>query len=197
MKASMYPVVSRITRTSLLASSPMLYRIYARWLRPEFGHGMHPWSVPDKHTDLVMEEAGACGNHSLATYFERHNPGVRLATLTHCAAPVIYAVRHGIPCIVLTRDIVGYVDSCMSRMSDWYTPAMAMRCYCSFFRAVMPYRNRFVTATLEDICEDPRNVMTNVNVKFGTEFNVGNGMLPRIRHTSGAKQTRYTGDGQK
>jgi len=148
--------------------------------------------MPDKSTDLVIEEPGACGNHSLATYFEQHNPGKKLATLTHAAAPVIYAARHGIPCIVLTRDIIGYVDSCTDRHPAWFSEWMAVEFYCSFFRSVMPYRWGFVTATLDEIAEDPRNVMAKVNVRFGTEFDTGNGVLPRIRHTSGAKQTRYT-----
>ena len=182
MIASLYPTIARITRASILARSPFLYFAYARWFKPKLEQWKHQWSLPDRNTDLVIEEAGACGNHSLAAYFEQHNPGKRLATLTHAAAPVIYAARHGIPCIVLTRDIVGYVDSCTGRMGDWYTPAMATMCYCAFFKAIMPYRGGFVTATLDMIASDPRNVIARVNDRFGTEFDIGNGVLPRIRH---------------
>ena len=184
LMARLYPLIAMVTRASILARSPALYFAYARLLKPQFESWKHPWSIPDEHTDLVIEEPGACGNHSLATYFDRHNPGKRLATLTHCAAPVIYAARHGIPCIVLTRDIMQYVDSCTGRHPAWFSADTSVRNYCAFFRAVMPYRKGFVTATLDMIAADPRNVIAGVNERFGTQFNVGNGVLPHIRHTS-------------
>ncbi len=181
-----YPWIARATRCAPLSTYPALYFPYARVFRRPSPVPFTPWSLPDGTTNLVIEEPGSCGNHSMAAYFRKHNPEMKLATLTHCAASVRYAVAHDIPCIVLTRDILGYIHSSVSRFPHLYTPRVAVMCYASFYKSILNVMDRVVVARLHDITKDPRPTLQAVNDKFGTTFNIGDGVLPKIRATAEA-----------
>lgn len=186
-----YPLISRVTRTGPVSRYPALYFPYARWFKTGPHPDLVPWALPDERTDLVVEEPGSCANHSFALYFRKHNPDARLATLTHSAAPVRYAARRGIPCVVLTRDLLGYVRSSVERFPHLYTPALAARCYTSFYRSVLPVVDRVVVAPFHEVIADPRRVIRQVNEKFGTAFHEGDGVLPHVRGTAETPDAGY------
>ena len=179
----LYPMISLVTRQRPFAAWPCLYFPYARMFR-RFRPGKHNRArrcLPDRQTELVIEGPGSGGNHSFAAYFRKWNPVARVSTLTHCAATVRYAASWGIPCVVLSRDIMGYINSHTKRFPHLYTPGVAARCYTSFFLSVWDYREHFVLAQLHEIIDRPDEVMRQINAHFGTVFNVGDGLLPRIR----------------
>jgi len=179
-----YPLISLVTRCGPISRYPALYFPYARLFKTGPHPDLMPWSLPDANTQLVIEEPGSCANHSLATYVKKHNPDLRLATLTHSAAPARFATRHGIPCIVLTRDILGFVCSSVSRFPHLYSPRVAARIYTSFYKSILPVIDRVVVAQFQDVIRDPREVIRAVNGRFSVEFNLGDGALPHIRGTA-------------
>jgi len=189
----LYPLISRITRGAPVSHYPILYWPYAKWLKTSPHPDLMPWSLPGPETDLVIEEPGSCANHSLAVYIRAHNPDIRLATLTHSAAPVRYAAAHGTPCLVLMRDEPGFIRSSTSRFPHLYTRRTASRIYRSFYRSVETVKHYPVTARFEEVIRDPRGVIAEVNERFGTNFNAGDGDLPRIRGTAADPGAGYPG----
>ena len=194
----LYPLISLVTRQRPLAAWPWLYFPYAKMFR-RFKPGAHNVAqrcLPDENTNLVIEGPGSGGNHSFAAYFRKWNPSERVSTLTHCAATVRYAVKRGIPCVVLSRDIMGYINSHTKRFPHLYTPGVAARCYTSFFLSVWDYRAGFVLAQLHEIIDRPDMVIRQINAQFGTVFNAGDGLLPRIRVSEGDPNHGYEDDGK-
>lgn len=188
---TLYPAIARVTRSGPLATYPCLYWPYAKLFKTGPHPDLIPWSLPTPETDLVIEEPGSSANHSLAAYFLKHNPNAKLATLTHCAAPVRYAAKRQIPCIVLVRDIIGYVESSTARFSHLYTRNGAVRCYTSFYKGVLPVLDRVVIGRFAEVTANPAKVIEEVNRKFGTDFHVGDGVLPRIRGTANKADDGY------
>ena len=175
-----YPLIARVTRCSFVAKYPLLYFPYCRLFRRQNPPPVLPWSLPDANTDLVIEEAGACGNHSLAAYFKAHNPDRNVATLTHGAAPVRYAAKHGIPCIVLTRDIFGYVESTTTRMPHLYTQQLAVRVYTAFFLQIQDVLGNVLVVRLHELA-NPQRIIARLNHKYRTTYNEGDGDILHIR----------------
>lgn len=186
-----YPLISLVTRCGPISRYPALYFPYARLFKTGPHPDLMPWSLPDASTQLVMEAPGCCANHSLAVYLKRHNPGLRLATLTHSAAPVAFAARQGIPCIVLSRDILGYVRSAVSRFPHLYSPRVAARIYTSFYTSVLPVIDCVLVADYRDVIHDPSGVIRAVNRGFGLELDPGDGALPHIRGTADVPNHGY------
>tara|TARA_R110002096_G_scaffold101316_6_gene224018 strand:- start:1551 stop:2180 length:630 start_codon:yes stop_codon:yes gene_type:complete len=189
----LYPFISRITRGAPLSHYPALYWPYARWFKTGPHPDLVPWSLPNPDTQLVIEAPGSCANHSLAVYMLAHNPAIRLATLTHSAAPVRYAAAHGIPCLVLVRDEPGFIRSSTMRFPHLYTRRTAARIYRSFYRSVETVKHHPVMARFEEVTANPCSVIAAVNARFGTDFNVGDGQLPHIRGTATDPDAGYPG----
>jgi len=173
-----YRIASRATRCGLLAREPGLYRWYARIFRRRGA-----CVVPDSRTDLVVESPGACASHAVVEYIRKHNPDIRITCYAQVPASVIYAVRHRIPAIVLTRNIMDFVASYVSRFPE-VTERNAIRYYVAFYAAVMPYRRRIVIGDFQRVIHEPDALVRECNRLYGTQLNEGDGVLPRIRTQS-------------
>jgi hypothetical protein len=94
---------------------------------------------------------------------------VRLAHHLHAPAQLIEATRRRIPALALIRDPEGAILSQVQWEPDVSMPA-ALTSYIRFYRALLPFADRFVIATFEDVTEDFGAVVGRVNDRFGTRF---------------------------
>lgn len=132
----------------------------------------------DRNTQIVIEGFPRSGNSFAVVAMEISNEeGLRMAHHFHVPAQVIFACRHGIPALVIIRDVRDAVVSQKIR-----TPStrldQSIRDWISFYRCLLPYRNCFVIAEFSEVVSDFGEVVGRINLKYGTEFK-------RFEHTSG------------
>ena len=179
-----YSLVTRLTKQSIIARSPALYRLYAKWCKPD-----DFWTFPDGNTDLVVESVGCSASFALVAYIEKHNPGIRIAHGCEVPASVIYAVEHRLPVIVPTRNLLDTVRSGVDRYPQ-NTPKNIMRNYHFFTRAIQPLVDRILVVDFHNVRSDPQGVLNACNKHFGTALNSGDNVLPKIRLTQGSQEGR-------
>jgi RNase P protein component len=75
----------------------------------------------------------------------------------------------GIPTIVLIRDPEEAVLS-LSLWTPHITLGEGLRDYIRFYRRILPYRDRFVVATFEEVSTDFGEVIRRLNERFGSTF---------------------------
>jgi hypothetical protein len=75
----------------------------------------------------------------------------------------------GIPTIVLVRDPEDAVLS-LSLWTPHVTLEEGLRDYVRFYRRILPYRDRFVVATFEEVSTDFGEVIRRLNERFGSSF---------------------------
>jgi len=130
-----------------------------------------------QQTALVIEGFPRSGNSFATTAFGlAAGPDVQRSSNTHLPGQVRIAVARGIPTLVLIRRCADAAASlCVA--APYLTPAMAVREWLRFYRAVAAYQSRFVLATFDEVTADFGAVITRVNERFGTAF-------PLFEHTS-------------
>ena len=174
-----YRVAVRVTKQSILSRTPWAYRLFARYLKPgDFR------IFPGIFTDLVVETAGSSASCALVEYIKKHNPGIRVAYGCEAPAPVIHAVRLGLPVIITTRNMLETAHSGRERFQQ-NSPENNMRSYYVFCKAIYPYYDQLEIADYYEIVANPCSIVARCNRRFGTNFNLGDNVLPRVRHTEG------------
>jgi len=147
---------------TLVAPCPSVALRIARWR----GHG-----VPiGEDTDLVIEGYPRSANSFTVAAFEAaQTEPVRVAHHTHAPANVIVAVRRGIPALVLIRGpedaVVEFV-----LLKPELTVRQALRGWVRFYEPLLPFRERFVAATTDEVLTELAAVIARVNDRFGTSF---------------------------
>jgi hypothetical protein len=141
---------------------PWLALPVARWR----GHG-----VPvGPETDIVIEGYPRSGNHFTVAAFQlAQSRVVRVAHHTHVPANIIAAVRNRIPVLVLVRNPEDAVVDFVS-IKPFLTAGLALRGYVRFYERLLPYRDRFVVGSFEDVNTDLGAVIRRVNGRFATDF---------------------------
>ena len=148
---------------TILAEHPSVAVPLARWR----GHG----EIVTSETEIVIEAfARSAQSFVVAAFRLAQEPhAVRVAHHTHSPATLIDGVRHAIPTLVIVRAPADAVLSYVIR-----TPAIsirgALRGYVRFHRPLLPYRDRLVVATFDQVTTDLAGVITRVNDRFGTGF---------------------------
>ncbi len=121
-------------------------------------------------TEIVIEGYPRSGNTFAKSAFESAQPReVRIAHHLHASAQIVAGVRWGIPVILLLRDPRSAVASYLVR-SRHIPPADALREYIRFHRRVLPFADRIVTASFEQVTGDFGAVIRRVNERYGTQF---------------------------
>ncbi len=162
--------------------SPALYFPVLRLLRSAGRLGLIPESfappesyrakgLVNRETDLVMEGFPRSGNSFAVAAMElAQEKPLRIAHHFHVPAQIIYACRYSIPVLVILRDASDAVISQKIR-----TPGgcldQGLRDWISFYRCLIPYRDRYVLAEFDDVIGGFGAVIDNLNSKFGTCFN--------------------------
>jgi hypothetical protein len=123
-----------------------------------------------RNTELVLEGFPRSGN-SFALLAFRLAQGREVITADHLHVPaqVKRAALYGIPACVLIREPEDMVRSLVVKHS-FIRPKDALRGYLGFYRACLPYRDRFVVASFEQVTTDYGAIIDRINTRFGTSF---------------------------
>lgn len=141
---------------------PSLYLPLARWKRAESALG--------DETELVLDGLERSANTFAVVAFQlAQNAHVRVAHHMHAAAPLIEAARRDVPTIVTVRDPEGTIVSSMMRQPR-VTPRQWLKTYAAFYERIVPFRERFVVGTFEEVTSDLGAVIRRVNERFGSRF---------------------------
>lgn len=121
-------------------------------------------------TDIVIEGFPRSGNTFAVEAF-RSAQGVipLIAHHHHVPAQVIAGAKNEIPTLLLIRDPDDAVLSYVIRYPH-LTTGQALRHYVRFYSRCMPYRERVLTATFEEVTNDMGAVTLRINDRFGTTF---------------------------
>jgi hypothetical protein len=123
-----------------------------------------------RDTDAVIEGFPRSANTFAATAFEMaQTRPVRVARHLHVPSQIIAGARLGIPTIVLIRDPEEAVLS-LSLWTPHVTLQDGLKDYTRFYRRILPYRDRFVVATFEEVSTDFGEVIRRLNERFGSTF---------------------------
>jgi hypothetical protein len=168
---------TRLRARSIFGQYPALYLPLARWKRRRQLQHPDRWGIrPERmgpvfrDTDAVIEGFPRSANTFAATAFElAQTRPVRLARHLHVPSQIIAGARLGIPTIVLVRDPEDAVLS-LSLWTPHVTLEEGLRDYVRFYRRILPYRDRFVVATFEEVSTDFGEVIRRLNERFGSSF---------------------------
>lgn len=106
----------------------------------------------------------------------------RIATHVHSSAHVKVAIKLGIPTLVLIRSPKATVVSTKAWMIQLkkipnardYPVELLLRSYTQFYCELLPFRERFVTATFDSVTEDFGEIIEHVNDRFKAQFKLFN-----------------------
>ena len=172
------PIVKIFVDHGPIPRYPFLYWPYIKFFRPTWIWTRYPGKeLPDHTTELMLASPGHCASHSLLKYLKKHNSQRNILLATHAPAPVRYAVKARIPCIVLSRDMHDYVNSSCHHKGDKIGAHAPM----VFWVGIVHYSEGFILGKYEEIIRDPRPLIRRVNQKYGTDFNEGDGDMEWIR----------------
>jgi hypothetical protein len=150
---------------TLLAPHPLLALPATRW-RARSGHG----EAVDHDTDLVVEGyPRSANNFALAALQSAQPEPARIAHHTHAPATVVAGVRWGIPVLLLVRDPEDAVLEFVIRRPA-LSVGRALRGFIRFYEPLLPYRDRVVVGSFEEVTTDFGSVIRRLNHRFGTEF---------------------------
>ena len=162
----------RRSRHALLAAirrRPALFFPLMRWRLPHY-------PVVLRDSELVVEGFWRCGNTFAVRAIQSAQPRhVRMAYHTHAAASVLRSVAWKTPTLVLIRRPDDAAASLVLKHAE-RTLRQVLREYASFYEAIEPFSDRFVTATFDQVTHDLGAVIRRVNEHFDRNFEV-------FRHT--------------
>jgi hypothetical protein len=165
--------------------------------------GRHPWLyraifrnrsgfedlLVDEETDICIEGFPRSANSfAVAAFRHAQDEPVGIAHHNHVPAPVLTAVRRGIPTIVLIRDPVEAVMLFRGLLLQiaaangeenafHISYALRLKAWISFYETIKPVADRIVIDPFEEVIDDFGGVIDRVNKRFGTAF-------ARFHHTS-------------
>jgi len=149
---------------STIGSHPTGFNLLFRHLKKYKG------CVVEPDTEIVIEGAGGSGNSFAVVAFEfAQKRPVKIAHHTHVAGQVLLALKWNIPVLVLIRNPVDAVASLVSR-HKYVSERFALKEYIKFYKKILPFRERFVLATFDEITTDYGAVIEKVNKKYKTNF---------------------------
>lgn len=148
---------------TILAEHPFVAVPITRWR----GHG----EIVTPETEIVIEAfARSAQSFVVAAFRLAQEPhAVRIAHHTHSPSTLIDGIQRRVPSLVIVRAPEDAILSYVIR-----TPAIplrgALRGYVRFHRPLLPYRDRLVVATFEQVTNDLAAVIARVNERSGTAF---------------------------
>lgn len=124
-----------------------------------------------RDTDLVIEAFGRSGTtFANFAFLSAQTRPVKTVHHTHASAQVITAVRMGVPTLVIVRSPL---DAALSHMARHHISARpALVAWIRFHARILPYVDRIVVATFEEMTTNFSATIRRVNEKFGTDFGV-------------------------
>jgi len=123
----------------------------------------------DWDTDLVIEAFGRSGTtFANFAFLTAQNRPVKTVHHTHAAAQIITAVRMRIPTMVIVRPPLESALSHMARHRISARPTLVA--WIRYHRRILPYVDRIVVTTFDDMTRDFGAVIERINRTFRTSF---------------------------
>jgi hypothetical protein len=126
--------------------------------------------VVNEYTDLVIEGYPRSANtFATAAFSTSQRDVVQIAHHLHLPAQVIWAVKRGIPVLLLVRNPG---DAVLSRVirNPVLSIRQSLRDYIRYHRSVLPYHDGYIVATFDQVIHDFGAVIKKVNERFGCNF---------------------------
>ncbi len=128
---------------------------------------LFPVGTVSPRKDLVVEGFPRSATGFSVTFLHlSQSRELDIAQSVHIPAQLIYAVRKGIPAIVLVRDPLDAVTS-HRIASPWIPQWVALLRYILFYRPLRKYRRSLVIADFESVTGDFNVIIRRINEKFG------------------------------
>jgi hypothetical protein len=126
--------------------------------------------MPSPTTEICIEGFPRSGNTFAVIAFEKaQGRPVRISHHLHAEGQIAWAIRHGIPTIVLLRHPLDAIASLLLRDHD-YDDGLALARYLRFHRALLDWRDRLVFSKFESTVGGMNEPIAEVNRRFGTSF---------------------------
>ncbi len=131
--------------------------------------------VVSRDTSIVIEGFPRSGNTFAEVAFRmRHDEAVCVAHHLHSIGQIRYAIKRGIPCMILVRDPRDSVPSLVVR-NPKVSLSDAFKDYVEFYRYVLAVRNSIFIAQFDRVIEDFDRVLLDMNAFYGTSFHANTG----------------------
>jgi hypothetical protein len=148
----------------LMLSGAMRSRAYAI-MRPSLRRLMVSGS-----TDILIEGYPRSANtYCVAAFLRANGETSRIASHLHTVEAVRHALKLNKPVVVLTRTPVDAISSLLLRQQG-LSPRLAIGQYLDFYSRMQDYADRCVVAPFEVATARFGDVITEVNIRFGTRF---------------------------
>ena len=126
--------------------------------------------VVSKKTEVVIEGYPRSGNtYAVAAFHYAQQRDVIIARHQHSVAQVLFAVRYGLPCIVMIRKPKDAILSYLIREPS-ITLYEAIGLYTDYYNALSSHKHSFVIAKFEDVIIDFNAIIRQVNAKYDCQF---------------------------
>jgi hypothetical protein len=144
-------------------------------------------------TELVMDGFPSSGNsYSIAALRfacrQEARPEPAVAHHMHNPGQLLYALRRGIPVLLLVREPGAAIASLVSRW-PYLRIGQGLRAWTAFYERLLPGADRMLVADFGDVTGDFGAVIRRVNARFGTH-------LPVFEHTDANARAIYSPDEQ-
>jgi sulfotransferase family protein len=139
--------------------------VYVPLTRPR-----HTDPIVDERTDVVIDGfMRSAGTFAVVGFQLAQNGRVRVAHHVHAAAHLIAAARLGTPTLLTVREPEStFVSNLL--WDPLLTPRQCLTLYAEFYERLLPFRDRFVVATFDEVTSDLGAVIRRVNERSGTSF---------------------------
>ena len=123
-------------------------------------------------TELVIEGFPRSANSfAVVAFLMSQSRDVSVAHHLHSPAQIIWAVRRGIPAVLLIRDpLDAAVSMCIRH--PYMTVAQTLNDWIRFHRFVLPHRDGLVVGLFEEVTGRCGRIFERANQRFGTEFGI-------------------------
>jgi len=139
---------------------------------PIFRLSAHRQLLVQKDTQLVIEGYPRSANtFAVVAFAKAQSVPIKTAHHLHAQAQVLRGVERGIPVCVLIRQPIDAMKSFLVMYPD-ITPVMALRAYIEFYSDVLPVADRVVFVKFELVISDFGQVVSAINRKYATSFDV-------------------------
>lgn len=161
--------VKRAVRGVLL-KFPFLYLLISRLRHRSDQSFLAGAESVTPRTDVLITGLPRTGNSFAVNAFRlAQKRPVRIAHHEYPPAQVVGAARYGIPTLVIIRQPDEVVVSRVASHPP-LTLAQALDDYVQCYEALIPWRDRCVVATFEEVVSDFGSVTRRLNEKFNTDF---------------------------
>lgn len=182
---------------SFSGKSNLIFKLRFYWSRkPLLGYHKYsqiryPQNTVSSKTNLLIEGFGRSGSSMTADCFRVLNKGqLQLVWNQKSIVGIHYASVWKVPTLVLIRD-PKQVALSYKLMNGALKFETILTGYINYYRAAWKYREAFVLATNRTVLSDLKGVITNINEKFGTNFNQASDIEKLLLHVKSLQDNDY------